>query len=85
MGTVKTTLEIKDELLLRAKGLARRTGKPLRAVVEDGLRADLEENDAPAKYVLPDLGVGDPNADDPLERMSWQDLRSEIYGEPTSR
>jgi hypothetical protein len=35
--------------------------------------------------VLPDASVGDPNAADPLEALSWQDLRKEIYGEPSSR
>ena len=35
---MKTTLDIHDELLARAKRHARATGRPLRAVVEDGLR-----------------------------------------------
>ena len=35
---MKTTLDIHDELLLRAKRHAKETGRPLRALVEDGLR-----------------------------------------------
>jgi hypothetical protein len=77
---VKTTLEIQDELLLRAKRLARRTNRPLRAVVEEGLRCVLRQEAAPQRYEMPDASVGDPNAENPLEAMSWQDLRDEIYG-----
>lgn len=79
---VKTTLDIQDDLLLRAKQLAKKTGRPLRAVVEDGLRATLEKAEQPERYDLPDLSVGDPDGDDPLELLTWQDLRAEIYGEP---
>ncbi len=38
---VKTTLDIRDELLLQAKRHAKTTGRPLRAVVEEGLRTVL--------------------------------------------
>ena len=37
IGIMKTTLDIQDELLVRAKRHARNTGRPLRAVVEEGL------------------------------------------------
>ncbi len=78
---MKTTLDIKDDLLLRAKELAKKTGRPLRAVVEDSLRATLEVAEQPTTYELGDFSVGDADADDPLERMSWQDLREAIYRE----
>ena len=39
---MKTTLDISDELLARAKRHAKKTGRPLRAVVEEGLRLALE-------------------------------------------
>lgn len=82
---MKTTLEIRDELLVRAKKLARRTGRPLRAVVEEGLRRVLEEGATRKSYTLPDCSVGEPDAEDPLERLTWQDLRDEIYGSPRNR
>ncbi len=82
---MKTTLEIQDALLERAKRHARRLGRPLRAIVEEGLRRVLSERSALVAYELPDTSVGDPSAVDPLETLSWQDLRSEIYGEPSSR
>lgn len=78
---MKTTLEIQDALLERAKRLARKTHRPLRAVVEEGLRRVLAESQPVGRYRLPDRSVGDPNGTDPLELLSWQDLRAEIYGE----
>jgi Bacterial antitoxin of type II TA system, VapB len=83
---VKTTLDIQDVLLQRAKRLSKRTGKPLRALVEEGLRHVLsEQRTHSARYELPDCSVGDVNATNPLENWSWQDLRDEIYGDPTQR
>jgi hypothetical protein len=78
---MKTTLDIKDELLIRAKKYAKRLGKPLRAVVEDSLREMLARATPSADYEMPDRSVGDPTAQDPLELLSWQDLRREMYGE----
>jgi Bacterial antitoxin of type II TA system, VapB len=76
---VKTTLDIQDELFARAKRLAKRTGRPLRALVEEGLRHVLAQ--APAvPYELPDRSVGDASRPDPLEAMTWNELRDEIYG-----
>ena len=80
---MKTTLEIQDELLARAKRHARQTGRPLRAVVEEGIRQVLASPTRPERYVLPDLSVGEVDGHDPLETYSWQDLRDEIYGKPS--
>ena len=82
---MKTTLEIQDELLLRAKRHARNTGRPLRAVVEEGLRQVLSTTTPQPRYQLPDLSVGKAGEPDPLEAYSWQDLREIIYGEPEPR
>ena len=82
---MKTTIEIQDALLERAKRHARRARRPLRAIIEEGLRRVLSERSATPAYKLPDASVGDPDAADPLEALSWQDLREEIYGEPSSR
>lgn len=77
---VKTTIEIGDALLARAKRHARKVGKPLRALVEEGLRRVLEAEPTPSTYELADCSVGNPRGPNPLERFSWQDLRDEIYG-----
>ena len=82
---MKTTLDIHDELLVRAQRHARTTGRPLRAVVEDGLRQLLAEPPSRHRYRLADWSVGDAAAADPLEAFSWQDLCGLIYGEPEER
>lgn len=76
---MKTTLDIHDELLARAKQHAKEAGRPLRAVVEDGLRQVIDA--APHRcYELPDLRAGDSDAPDPLATYSWSELREVIYG-----
>lgn len=85
MGLMKTTLEIQDELLARAKRHAKLTGRTLRAVVEEGLREVLSSSAPRRRYRLPDHSVGEAGGKDPLEAFSWQDLREVIYGEPASR
>ena len=77
---MKTTIDIADPLLARAKRHAQKLGKPLRALVEEGLRHVLAEEAARDPYELPDRSVGDPRGPNPLETWSWQELRDEIYG-----
>lgn len=77
---MKTTMEIADGLLERARRHARKTGRPLRAVVEDGLRRVLEAHPPSAPVELPDRSVGDPRGKNPLTSYTWSELRDEIYG-----
>jgi hypothetical protein len=77
---MKTTVEIADPLFDRAKRHARRTGRSMRALIEEGLRRVLEAETKPGAYALPDRSVGRPEDPDPLETLTWQDLRDEIYG-----
>ena len=82
---MKTTIDIQDELLTRAKRHARKNGQPLRALVEEGLRQVLSAETPQRRYRLPDLSVGEVGVRDPLEAYSWQDLRELIYGDPGTR
>lgn len=79
---MKTTIDIHDELLGRAKRHARDRGESLRAVVEEGLRLVLATSESSGEYRLPDLSVGDPSGKDPLEAYSWQDLSEIIHEQP---
>ena len=78
MGTMKTTLDIDDNLFRRAKSEAMRRGVTLRALVEEGLGLALEAG-PDTTYELADLSVGDPDGDNPLERLTWAELRAEIH------
>jgi hypothetical protein len=77
---MKTTVEISDALFDRARRHARRVGKPMRALFEEGLRRVLEAEPQQPAYRLPDCSAGNPGDANPLESMSWQDLRDTIYG-----
>lgn len=82
---MKTTIDIQDALLERAKRHAKLLRCSLRVIVEEGLRRVLAEPSDNSSYRLPDASVGNPNAVDPLEGRSWQELRDEIHGEPSKR
>jgi hypothetical protein len=77
---MRITVKISDVLLTRARRHARKVGRPLRDLIEDGLRHVLEAEPMQPKYHLPDLSVGNPGGPNPLEEWSWQDFRDEIYG-----
>lgn len=77
---VKTTIEIADPILARAKQHARRTGRPLRVLVEEGLRLVLQAEAEREHYRMPDRSVGKRKGPNPLEALSWPELRDEIYG-----
>jgi len=77
---MKTTVEIDDALFARVRKHARRTGRSVRSLVEEGLRRCLEAERSAKRYELPDLSVGNAGGLNPLEALSWQDLRDEIYG-----
>lgn len=76
---MKTTIDLDDDLFLRLKAQARRSGQPMRDLVAEGLRRVLDA-DEPAPWRLPDRAVGECGARNPLEALSWPDLRDEIYG-----
>ena len=79
---MKTTLDIHDDLLRRAKRHARRTGQPLDAIVEEGLLLVLPTAAPRGTYRLPDLSAGRTAERDPLDGSSWRELRELIFGKP---
>ncbi|WP_420636290.1 hypothetical protein [Candidatus Palauibacter sp.] len=78
---MKTTLDIDDELLARARRHAANTGQSLRNVIADGLRSVLP-SDPPSpdseEYQLPDLSYGDPSAEYPLPADFGRDSAEEF-------
>lgn len=87
MGSIpfmKTTIDIHDDLLVRAKKRAKETGRPLRSVVEEGLRTVLSQAEPNVPYILEDCSVGQSNDPNPLEHCSWDELRDLIYDQGLS-
>lgn len=76
---MKTTAEIQDALLERTRRHARRCGRSLRSLIEEVFRLVLQSEAASPPYALPDRSVGEAGSPNPLESLSWQDLRDEIY------
>jgi len=76
---MKTTVEIDDVLLERARCRAMETGQSLGAVVEDGLRQLLAKPRPPGRYRMRDLSYGDPDGPDPLKQYSWNQIRDLKY------
>ena len=81
VGIMKTTLDIHDDLLTKAKGHAQETRRPLRAVVEERLRLVLSKETRPERYVLPDRSYGGPDIHNPLASYTWPELSDIIYGD----
>jgi Arc/MetJ family transcription regulator len=79
---MKTTIEITDELLERAKEAARRERTTLRSLVEEGLRHTLDRHDDRGAFRLRDASVGGRGPTPEFRGASWERLRDAAYGGP---
>jgi hypothetical protein len=77
---LKTTIEISDPLLRKAKALARRRGTTLRELVESGLRRVLEEA-RPQPFRLEDRSVSGKGLVDGLDYGEWARILERAYEE----
>jgi hypothetical protein len=77
---MKTTVVIADSLFARAQRASKKRGVTMRQLIEEGLRAVLQESQKP-DYRLPDCSVGREGGTFPLTGKSWSEIRSAIYGE----
>lgn len=77
---MKTTIEISDAILERAKAVAAREGTTLRALVEDGLRQVLR-NRRSAPFQLRDASVGGNGLTREFAGAGWDRIRDAIYDE----
>lgn len=76
--TMKTTIEIADDLFERAQGFARKERITFRALTEQGLRLVLKEKSARQKK-LPPLVTVRGGLTDEFKNASWEKIRDEIY------
>jgi hypothetical protein len=75
---LKTTIEISDPLLRKAKALARRRGTTLRELVESGLRKVLEDARAPS-FELEDRSVPGQGLAEGLDYGEWAKILERAY------
>jgi hypothetical protein len=74
---MKTTIEISDNLLIRAKKRAREKHITLRSLIEESLAASLDQP-LPTKRVVPVTFKGKGLSRD-FEGASWEKIRDAIY------
>jgi mRNA-degrading endonuclease RelE of RelBE toxin-antitoxin system len=76
---MKTTVDISDELLKKAKRLAAKRRTTLRAIIEQGIRNIIKEQQRGAKYVLPDMSVDGKGLRPEFRNKAWSDIRDAAY------
>lgn len=81
MGTriMKTTIDITDDLVVKAKELAAKRGSTLRAIIEQGIRMTLEDEKDFEEFQLPDKSVQGNGLQREFRNKSWSDLREAAY------
>jgi hypothetical protein len=77
---MKTTIDIADALLDKARATAARDGVTVRALVEEGLRAVLAQRRARrARFQLRDASFKGKGLQPGVSLADWSDVAAEIY------
>ena len=79
---MKTTVEIADPLLRRAKREARRRGTTVRALIEEGLQLVLRGAGETSAYHLADCSVAGNGVRPELRDAEWDQILEIIYPVP---
>ena len=78
---MKTTIELPDTLIEKARRVAQREGATLRALVEEGLQRSLEARRQAARRQLDFPSYGGNGLTDEFQGAPWSRIRDEIYRE----
>lgn len=76
---VKTTIEISDHLLRRAKELARREATTLKELTEEGLTLVLERHRTQEVRTVKPVTFDGEGLTGEFRGRSWAEIRDEIY------
>ena len=76
---MKTTIELSDNLFVRARQLAHKENRTLRALVEEGLTLALDEHERRRAPKLKPVVFGGKGLSDEFRQASWQHMREVIY------
>jgi hypothetical protein len=77
--TVKTTIEIADDLFERAQEVARKEKTTFRALTEQGLRTVLKEKEGRPRRLPPLVTVRGRGLTEQFQNAPWEEVRDEIY------
>lgn len=76
---MKTTIELPDDLMKKAKALAAKRGTTLRSIIERGIRATLKEDRRLEQYELLDRSVNGKGLQTGFQDSEWEEIRSAAY------
>jgi hypothetical protein len=76
---MKTTIEISDAILEKAKAVAAREGTTVRALVEDGLRQVLRSRRTVGPFRLRDASVSGSGLQPEFRDVGWDRIRDALY------
>ena len=76
---VKTTIDIADSILDQARDLAARQGTTLRALVEEGLRAVVEDHRTRQRFTLRRVTFGGRGMRPEMIERGWDAVRDAAY------
>ena len=76
---MKTTVEIADDLFMRAQRVAREEKTTFRSLTEQGLRLVLEARQGRPKKLPPLVTVRGSGRTQEFQHASWEKIREAIY------
>ncbi len=76
---MKTTIEISDSLLLKAKRLASAQGLTLRSLTEEGLKKVIEERSARKTYKARPVTFNGNGLSKEFQGSTWERIRDASY------
>lgn len=76
---MKTTVEISDALLEEAKKVMKNRGVTLRALIEEGLRHRLADEQQPRSFRLRRVTFTGRGLRPEIREGSWESIRQQIY------
>ena len=76
---MKTTIELADDLVERAKAHAAKQGTTLRALVERGLHDVLSADEKLVPFQLPDASFGGKGLRPEFQGADWHRIREAAY------
>ncbi len=76
---MKTTVDISDQLLKKAKNLAKVRKTTLKKIIEEGLERSLGLGKRASKFKLKDCSFGGEGLSEEYKDYRWEDVRSAIY------
>jgi hypothetical protein len=75
----KTTIELADDLVKKAKAVAARRGVTLRALIEQGLRDVIRGDRHTKSFSLRNASVRGRGLQDEFKNREWSDIREAAY------